>query len=88
MSVDVYCIIDEFSKWPEVIPMTHTTSLSTVNVMREYFARYGIIFKTFVTDNGPQWTSKEFKIFIENNYIKHILTPPYHPQNNGHLKIW
>jgi len=74
-------IIDEFSKWPEVIPMTSTTSLNTINVMMEYFTRYGIC-KTFVTDNGPQWTSNEFKEFIKKNYIKHILTPPYHPQNN------
>jgi RNase H-like domain found in reverse transcriptase/Integrase zinc binding domain/Integrase core domain len=75
-------IIDEFSKWPEVIQMTSTTSLNTINVMREYFARYGIC-KTFVTDNGPQWISREFKIFIKNNCIKHILTPPYHPQSKG-----
>lgn len=75
-------IIDEFSKWPEVIPMTSTTSLNTINVMREYFSRYGIC-QTFVTDNGPQWTSKEFQTFIKNNCIKNILTPPYHPQSNG-----
>ncbi|CAI6354211.1 unnamed protein product [Macrosiphum euphorbiae] len=75
-------IIDEFSKWPEVIPMTSTTALNTINVMREFFSRYGIC-QTFVTDNGPQWTSKEFQIFIKNNCIKHILTPPYHPQSNG-----
>lgn len=75
-------IIDEFSKWPEVIPMISTTSLNTINVMREYFSRYGIC-QTFVTDNGPQWTSKEFQTFIKNNCIKHILTPPYHPQSNG-----
>jgi len=46
-------IIDEFSKWPEVIPTTSTTSFNAINVMREYFSRYGIC-QTFVTDNGPQ----------------------------------
>jgi len=43
-------ILYEFS---QVIQMTSTTSLNTINVMREYFARYGIC-KTLVTNNGPQ----------------------------------
>ncbi|XP_050548112.1 uncharacterized protein LOC126909726, partial [Daktulosphaira vitifoliae] len=75
-------IIDQYSKWPEVIKMSSTTSFHTINILREYFARYGIS-KTLVTDNGPQWTSDEFQTFIMNNSIKHILTPPYHPQSNG-----
>lgn len=51
------------------------------NIIREYFARFGIC-RTFVTDNGPQWTSKEFKIFVKNNNIKHISTPYLTSQTN------
>lgn len=44
--------------------MTSTTFLNTINIMREYFARFGIC-KTLVTDNEPQWTSKEINVFIK-----------------------
>lgn len=65
--------------------MTKTTSLNNINIIREYFTGYGIC-KTFVTDNGPQWTSRKLKIFTTNNCIKHILTPPQHPQSNDAAK--
>lgn len=36
-----------------------------------------------VTDNGPSFTSKEFKEWIDKNNIKHILSAQYHPQSNS-----
>lgn len=74
-------IIDKYSKLLEVLQTISTTSLNTINVLREYFAIFGVC-KTFVTGNRLQYTSKKFKIFIEYNYIKHVLVSPYHPQSN------
>ena len=46
------------------------------------FAAYGLP-EQVVTDNGPQFTSEEFKDFMKGNHIKHILSTPYHPSTNG-----
>ena len=36
-----------------------------------------------VTDNGPQFISEEFAIFVKVNGVKHINNSPYHPATNG-----
>jgi transposase InsO family protein len=36
-----------------------------------------------VTDNGPQFTSAEFQLFLKTNDINHITTAPFHPATNG-----
>ena len=43
---------------------------------------YGLPY-IIVTNNGPSFTSNEFKLFNEKNGIKHIFTAPYHPSSNG-----
>ena len=75
-------IVDACSKWPEVIAMTSTTAVKTVDILRSVFSRYGIP-DQIVTDNGPQFTAEEFKQFCVGNGINHTLTAPYHPSTNG-----
>jgi len=75
-------VVDSYSKWLEVIPMTTTTSHSTIKQLRKLFATFGIP-EHIVTDNGPQFTSTEFTDFMLRNNIKHTLTPPGHPASNG-----
>ena len=75
-------VIDAHSKWPEVCLMSKTTSEYTITALRDIFARYGLP-RQLVSDNGPQFTSQEFKDFMSNNGIRHIRSSPYHPSSNG-----
>ena len=74
--------VDAHSKWPEVIEMENTTSGTTIKVLRNLFASYGLL-QQVVTDNGPQFTSAEFTIFMKNNGVKLIKCYSYHPSSNG-----
>ncbi|XP_045535455.1 uncharacterized protein K02A2.6-like [Papilio machaon] len=75
-------IIDAHSKWLEAIPMRNTSAESTIKVFRSVFSRFGLP-SQLVTDNGPPFFSQDFKVFCENNCIKHTTSAPYRPQANG-----
>ena len=75
-------LIDAHSKWIDVLPMQSITSEKTIEKLRPIFATHGLPQKV-VTDNGPSFTSKEFKTFMSENGISHITTAPYHPSSNG-----
>ena len=42
--------------------------------------------KTLRSDNGGEYTSKEFEAFCKEEGIKRELTTPYNPQENGVAK--
>ena len=75
-------IVDAHTKWIEVCVMSSTTSSKTILALRDVFARYGLPRK-IVSDNGPQFSSDEFRKFMLANGIKHTRTAPYHPSSNG-----
>jgi putative transposase len=41
-----------------------------------------------ITDNGPQFIAKDFKLFIRIAGMTHVRTSPYYPQSNGKLERW
>jgi hypothetical protein len=79
---DLLILVDSYSRWIEVAVMSSTTASQTIEVLRSWFARFGIP-KELVSDNGPQFTSELFAEFLRCNGVKHTLTPPYSPQTNG-----
>ena len=75
-------VVHAHSKWPEVIPANSTTSSSTIEVLRDLFARYGIP-EQIVSNNSAQFVSEESQVFVGSNGIRHITSAPYHPATNG-----
>ena len=75
-------IVDSHSKWLEVHVTTNATTATTIDKLQTTFAGLGLP-EVLVSDNGPAFSSDEFKEFLKLNGIQHILTPPYHPASNG-----
>ena len=75
-------ITDAHSKWIEIVIMTSTTSDATISVFERLFPSYGLP-HALVTDNGTQFTSSQWKRFMECNRIVHMRSAPYYPATNG-----
>lgn len=74
--------VDAHSKWGEIWEMTQTTATKTISQLWQMFATFGLP-DQIVSDNGPQFTSEEFREFMQANGIRHIRCSPYHPSSNG-----
>ncbi|XP_037965358.2 uncharacterized protein K02A2.6 isoform X1 [Plutella xylostella] len=75
-------IVDSYSKWPEVFLMSNITAGKTISIFKDVYTRFGYPLH-LVVDNGPTWTSNEFKEFCNITGVKMSFTPPYHPATNG-----
>ncbi|XP_022802273.1 uncharacterized protein K02A2.6-like [Stylophora pistillata] len=65
--------------------LAHLKSPSSVCVLRElkaHFARHGIP-EQLVTDNGSQFTSRDFLRFAKEWDFEHLTSSPYHSYGNG-----
>ena len=79
---DYLLIVDYYSKFIEFSRLSDTLSKTIITHTKSIFARHGIPQKVR-TDNGPQFSSREYKLFAEQWGFDHITTSPLHPQSNG-----
>lgn len=76
-------VIDAFSKWLECIHMNNGTSTNALIMkLKGIFSTFGIP-NVIVSDNDAKIRSTEFHQFCNNNGIKHLTSPVYHPASNG-----
>ena len=75
---DYLIVVDYFSNFPEVALLKGTTSSTVITHMKSIFARHAIM-----TDNGPQFASKEFAEFAAKCEFSHITSSPRYPKANG-----
>lgn len=78
-------VVDAFSKWVEVAKVKEISSKATIVVLRNIFTRFGLP-SVLVSDNGRQFSSNEFQLFLKNSGITYVSTPPYHPKSNGQVE--
>ena len=75
-------IIDVFSRFPEVYPVSDMTVSTVISCFKDFFARYGFPDK-ILSDRGAQFESYEFRQYLERFGIKQTTTTAYHPSSNG-----
>ncbi|CAH2226702.1 jg3211, partial [Pararge aegeria aegeria] len=75
-------LVDYFSNFIEVSPISNAGSRAVILAMKEQFARHGIV-DELITDNGPAYSSKEFRQFSVDWCFRHTTTSPNYAQANG-----
>ena len=78
---DYLLVVDFFSKYPEVLPVTSKSAEATVQTMKTIFSRHGIP-TSVISDNMPL-NSKMFKQFAKTWNFSVVTSSPRFPQSNG-----
>ena len=78
---DALVVVDASSRYFEVYPVLDMTSESVIDALSmNWFQRHGAPTR-LTSDNGRQFTSGNFKTFMEKNGVLHIFSSAMHPQS-------
>ena len=75
-------IVDAHSKWVDIYRSGGTSTKETIKYLSHSFATFGLPI-SICSDNGPCFTSSDFKDFMSKSGVKHITTAVYRPSTNG-----
>jgi hypothetical protein len=83
----VYMLVafDKFTKWVEAAPVTTQDSTAAINFIKSIIFRFGVP-HSIITDNGTNFTSKEFKNYCESMGIKLKFASVAHPKTNRQVE--
>ena len=84
-SADYIVIADYYSKYPFSYKLHSTESNAVIRILKTLFAEQGSP-AVVRSDNGPQFTSHQFKQFAHEYDFKHVTSSPHHPQSNGFIE--
>jgi transposase InsO family protein len=77
--------VDKFTKWVEAAPVTTQDSTAAINFIKSIVFHFGVPY-SIITDNGTNFTSKEFKSYCEGLGIKLKFASVAHPKTNGQVE--
>jgi ribonuclease HI len=78
-------VIDKFSKWVEVRPITNLRAEQAVTFFTDIVYRFGVP-NSIITDNGSQCTGRKFLEFCDKFHIHVDWAAVAHPQTNGQVE--
>ena len=78
---EVFVVIDDYSRYPEIHHVTSTSARSTMTCLERIFAQHGIP-DVIRADNGPPFNGSEFAMYMKKMGIKlRKVTPVWAPAN-------
>ena len=80
--IDFLLVIDYFSKYLIIRKIPNSTSSAVIKELGMIFSEFGKP-QIFRSDNGPCYSSQEFRFFMQNWLIEHRTSSPHYPQSNG-----
>jgi transposase InsO family protein len=81
----IFVAIDKFTKWIEVKPAASITAAKAMKFIKEIMYQFGVP-NNIITDNGTQFSVREFKDFCGDSGIKINYALVSHPQSNGQVE--
>jgi transposase InsO family protein len=81
----IFIIVDKFTKWVEAKPVASITVAKAVEFVKEIMYRFGVC-NNIITDNGIQFTAREFKDFCADLGIKVNYASVSHSQSNDQVE--
>ncbi|XP_077538135.1 uncharacterized protein LOC144150167 [Haemaphysalis longicornis] len=78
-------LVDYYSKWPEVLGTNSISTEDVIKLLDSSFSREGLP-EFLVTDNGPQFVSKQMQEYLKEKGIRHVFSSNYYPQANGQIE--
>lgn len=78
----IFTVIDGFTKYVKMYATKTVSSLEVIQCLTDYFRNYSVP-RVIVSDRGTAFTAQEFKKFVADQNIQHILVATGSPQANG-----
>ena len=79
----ILMMVDQFTKWVEIIPLpSQTAEVTARTAVNEFFSRFGCPFYLF-SDQGRNFESRLFTAMCDVLQIQKTRTTPYRPSANG-----
>jgi transposase InsO family protein len=77
--------VNKFTKWVEAAPVTTQDLTAAISFIKSIVFHFGVPY-SIITDNGTNFTSKEFKNYCKGLGIKLKFTSVAHPKTNGQVE--
>jgi transposase InsO family protein len=81
----IFVAVDKFTKWVKVKPTSSIIAAQAVEFIKDIMYKFDIP-NNIITDNGTQFTEREFKDFCADSSIKVNYASVSHPQSNGQVE--
>ena len=78
-------IADLYSKFPIIRKLTNMSSSTVINHLKGIFDEHGIP-ERLISDNGPQYSSEEFRVFSARYGFEQVTSSPLYPRSNGFIE--